>query len=238
MIIEKKSVIDSDQRPSGFHRPEMDSNHLVRNWKKYLQCKQKPDESNDHFLQRLQQAELEAKATEITPNELFVAVYQNGTRDQHLKEVIEKLGSTPTPNELKDIVTSNVSISSPSISVGETSATVTNGEASSISSPTVNGEEASSSTSGITLKGVDAEIPKAIDDLDREIKRLNRMSLGERTLAREIAELRYGKKPLLLVECKKQRSLFGNQIPPGKVFVVIKNAANEIEIDYNVQGKI
>ena len=227
MLIEEKSVIDSDQCPSGIYRPEMDSNHLVRKWQKYLQCKQKPEESNEHYFQRLQQAS----------NKLFVAVYQNGTKDEHLKEVIAKLRSTPTPNELKDIVT-NVAISSPSISVGETSDTVTNGEASSISSPTVNGEEASSSTSGITLKGVDAEIPKAIDDLDREIKRLNRMSLGERTLAREIAELRYGKKPLLLVECKKQRSLFGNQIPPGKVFVVIKNAANDIEIDYNVQGKI
>ena len=215
MLIEEKSVIDSDQCPSGIYRPEMDSNHLVRKWQKYLQCKQKPEESNEHYFQRLQQAS----------NKLFVAVYQNGTKDEHLKEVIAKLRSTPTPNELKDIVT-NVAISSPSISVGETSDTVTNGEASSISSPTVNGEEASSSTSDI------------LTDLDREIKRLNRMSLGERTLAREIAELRYGKKPLLLVECKKQRSLFGNQIPPGKVFVVIKNAANEIEIDYNVQGKI
>ena len=229
MLIEEKSVIDSDQCPSGIYRPEMDSNHLVRKWQKYLQCKQKPEESNEHYFQRLQQAS----------NKLFVAVYQNGTKDEHLKEVIAKLGSTPTPNELKDIVT-NVAISSPTISGGEISDTVTNGQASSISSPTVNGEEISPSTYAITTKAVEAEIPRAavLYDLDREIKRLNRMSLGERTLAREIAELRYGKKPLLLVECKKQRSLFGNQIPPGKVFVVIKNAANNIEIDYNVQGKI
>ena len=224
MLIEEKSVINSDQCPSRFYHPEMDSN-LEGKWQKYLQCKQKPEESNEHFFKRIQQAS----------NKLFVAVYLNGTNDENLKKFIDNLGSTPTPNELKDIVT-NVAISSPSISVGETSDTVTNGEASSISSPTVNGEEASSSTSGITLKGVDAEIPKAIDDLDREIKRLNRMSLGERTLAREIAELRYGKKPLLLVECKKPRYLFG-RITSDEVFVVIKNAANEIEIDYNVQGK-